>query len=259
MRYRGFAVAGAIALLAPALVAAQGTAAGSARDARRAGWVGLALLARGEGDAAGRMSMDYPVVASVEPNSPAQEAGFTAGDTILSFNGVDARNTLELGRFLRPGTRIRFAVRRNGAREISLRVIRRPRGVDEPRVRMTLQAGEPIPPLAPLAAALGPLALARPLVPTRGMPLAGAQLARINAGLAEVLRMHGSGVLVVDVAPGTPATRSGLEPGDVILRANSLAVASPEGVLRAMQAARDRSVALEILRRGRTERLILRW
>jgi len=204
--------------------------------------------------------MRYPVIASVEPGSPAQHAGLAAGDTILSFNGVDARNPTAIGRFLVPGGRIVFHLRRNGVRDVALRVAERPAGEDDPRLHVTMRAnGIPGADFAPLAAALGPLALAHPLAASHALPLAGAQLARLNSGLAQVLRVRDAGVLVVDVAPGTAAHQAGLQPGDIIVRADSLDVTSPLAMLRAIQDASDRRVVLSVMRLGRTKRITLRW
>lgn len=226
----------------------------------RPGWVGVAIVATGEGDArSGTVTLRYPVVASVEPGSPAARAGLGAGDTVLAFNGVDARNPAGIGRFLTPGARIVFRVRRERVRDVTLRVAPRPRGADDPRVSVTLETRElPALAYAPLAA-LGPVALARPSGPHRPLPIVGAQLAHLGAGLAAALRVPDSGILVVDVAPGTPAMRAGLESGDVIVRADSVTITSPAGMLRALQLATGRRMELSVLRRGQLQRLMLTW
>lgn len=251
----GVATAAVASVAGASVTSAQQSAV---RAADRAGWIGIALLATGEGDA-GTLAMRYPVVASVDPGSPAQHAGLTAGDTILAFNGIDARDPMALTRFLAPGTRVVFRVRHGRAREVALRVAARPARMGGPRVQVTMRTRElPTLAYAPLAA-LGPLALARPGGSGRVLPLAGAQLARITAGLAQALRVRDGGILVVDVAPGTPAMRAGLESGDVIVRADSVAIDSPLQMVRAMEAATDRRLALEVLRRGHVTRAALRW
>jgi S1-C subfamily serine protease len=98
-----------------------------------------------------------------------------------------------------------------------------------------------------------------PMRALRDAPLAGAQLAELNAGLASVLNVRDQGVLVVDVMPGSPAMTSGLEPGDVIVRADSIAVVSPVALIRAMRMASDHSVLIDLLRKGKTQRVTLRW
>ena len=108
-------------------------------------------------------------------------------------------------------------------------------------------------------AQLGPIPIAAPLRIMREAPLAGAQLAELNAGLANALNVRDQGVLVVDVLPGSPALSSGLLPGDVILRADSLVATSPIAIIRAIRMASGRSVILDLLRRGKTQKVTLRW
>lgn len=216
------------------------------------GWVGISIIQTGRGDGEDRVRMDYPVIASVEPGSPAQAAGLAAGDTVLSYNDVDAhQDPLGVQRFLRPGQRIVMRVRRGGERQVTVTVASRP---SRSRMRMAVRTDE----VAPMMQ-IGPIPMLAPLRLMREAPLAGAQLAELNAGLASVLNVRDQGVLVVDVLPGSPALDSGLEPGDIIVRADSFTVTSPIALIRAMRLASDRTVLLDLLRRGKTQRLTLRW
>jgi len=220
------------------------------------GWVGVSLIQYGRGDDPDAIRMEYPVIASVEPGSPAQAAGLVAGDTVLSYNNIDAHDDpLAMQRFLRPGERLVMRVRRDGVRNVALTVAKRP---SRSRMRVSVSTQEvaqvPMPSVVQM-----PIPIMAPLRIMRDAPLAGAQLAELNAGLASVLNVRDQGVLVVDVMPGSPAMMSGLEPGDVILRADSIAVISPVAILRAMRMATDHSVLLDLLRRGKTERVTLRW
>ncbi|MGZ8265274.1 MAG: PDZ domain-containing protein, partial [Burkholderiales bacterium] len=59
------------------------------------------------------------LVASVEPNSPAQKAGLQSGDVILSFNGMPVKTANELPRVVagnKPGTTVAMEIWRNGAK-----------------------------------------------------------------------------------------------------------------------------------------------
>ncbi|MGZ8375923.1 MAG: PDZ domain-containing protein [Gemmatirosa sp.] len=58
----------------------------------------------------------YPIVVSVEPNSPAEKAGLASGDTILAYAGRDLLKSgeIELDRLLVPGQTLRVTVRRDG-------------------------------------------------------------------------------------------------------------------------------------------------
>lgn len=221
------------------------------------GWVGLTTVETARGDDGTDVVVGYPIVRAVEPGSPAQAAGLVAGDTILAYNDVDAReDPLGVQRFLHPGTRIVIRARRDGVREFTLTVARRPsRAPASSVVTSTEIMGIPVSPMLQV-----PVAIAGPLAARRAAPLAGAQLARLNPGLAEMLNVRDSGVLVIDILPGTPALRSGLQPGDVIVRADSLQVASPVDLMRAMRRASDHSVALDVIRRARGhQKIILRW
>lgn len=220
------------------------------------GWVGVSIIQHGRGDDADAVRMDYPVIASVEPGSPAQAAGLVAGDTVLAYNDIDAHDDpLAMQRFLRPGERLVLRVRRDGVRNVPLTVARRP---SRSRMRVSVSTQEvaqvPMPAMVQM-----PVAIMAPERMMHDAPLAGAQLAELNAGLASVLNVRDQGVLVVDVMPGSPAMGAGLEPGDVILRADSIAVISPVALIRAMRMASDRSVLLDLLRKGKTQRVTLRW
>jgi serine protease Do len=71
---------------------------------------------------------DYPVVEAVDPGSPAERAGLSAGDTIIAFNGRDVRaGMVDYSALLAPGATVRVGTRRDGrVREASVRVVARP-------------------------------------------------------------------------------------------------------------------------------------
>ena len=89
----------------------------------------------------------------------------------------------------------------------------------------------------------------------------GAEFAPLNAGLASYFGVE-SGVLVLSVAPQTPAARAGLLPGDVVVAVNGGAV-NDIGELRTLVAraqVRDtRRVQLDVLRRGQQRELEMSW
>jgi serine protease Do len=66
--------------------------------------------------------------------------------------------------------------------------------------------------------------------------------------------MHG--VVVVGVQPGSPAERSGLQPGDVIQQVNHKTVSSPRQIQEEVKAAHQmgrKSVAIDINRDGQEQ------
>jgi membrane-associated protease RseP (regulator of RpoE activity) len=87
--------------------------------------------------------------------------------------------------------------------------------------------------------------------------VAGAELAVLEPELAEYFRNVQDGLLVLRVAPGTPADRAGLRPGDVVIRTNGRALDSV-AELRALLAQPDTPLELEVVRKGRSREITLR-
>jgi C-terminal processing protease CtpA/Prc len=92
---------------------------------------------------------------------------------------------------------------------------------------------------------------------TAPVVIAGATIVRTNADLRETFGVK-SGVLVLDVARGTPAYASGLKGGDIIVSAGRSAVTSPLSIQRAIEAA-DGELPLGIIRKKKAQSLTLRW
>jgi len=90
------------------------------------------------------------------------------------------------------------------------------------------------------------------------MVLAGATIIRPNADLRETFGVK-NGVLVLDVARGTPAYASGLKGGDVIVAAGRSPVTSPLSIQLAIQNASGSEVELRIIRKKKAQALVLRW
>jgi C-terminal processing protease CtpA/Prc len=90
------------------------------------------------------------------------------------------------------------------------------------------------------------------------MVIAGATIVRTNADLRETFGVK-SGVLVLDVARGTPAYSSGLKGGDVIISAGRITVESPLSIQRAIETADGTELPLRIIRKKREQSLTLRW
>ncbi len=263
-----------IAVLIPRAARAQ-------REALR-GWVGVAYTTGvGTTDRNGAMVFtDYPVIESIEPNSPAEKAGLIAGDTILAMNSQDLRKTpLPVATMIQPGKRIVFKFRRNAVREVALTVAQRPRGSAE-SYEITLMGPAPTPgrvprtPSAPVllerARAATEVAARAPVLPIAAMPsiviggprilaLAGAELTELNPGLGALAGVDRPGVFVINVALGTPAKESGLIAGDVIVKAGLLSVEDPGDLIRAFRESNGSSLRLEIIRKKKTLQITLRW
>ncbi len=88
--------------------------------------------------------------------------------------------------------------------------------------------------------------------------VAGAEFADLNPELASYFGAE-RGVLVLRVAPDTPAARAGLQPGDVVRRLNGQNVESVRALRTAMARAGNRSAELEVVRRGGTRTVRMSW
>ena len=121
-----------------------------------------------------------------------------------------------------------------------------------PRVA-TVGAGSAVvpaqPPRAPEFRPLTPYLLGRNRV-------AGAEVVNLKPELAAYFEVEG-GVLVVDVAPGTPAAMAGIVPGDVIVRIDRVGIRSIDDLRFGVSMAGD-SLPVTLIRRGETAQVLLR-
>lgn len=185
----------------------------------------------------------YPVVESVEPGSPAARAGISSGDTILAYDSVDVlHHDIALTQLLRPGTVVTVRVKRNGAvRDVPVRVAPRPSSfVDGGTVQI---GADPMLFMPFQSATIG---------------VAGAAVVNTNADLLDALGAS-RGVLVIDVAPGTPAETAGLRAGDVITEAGGTAVSRPVELMQAIETVSGRQIDLTVMRAKRTRKVSLSW
>lgn len=213
----------------------------------------------------------YPMIALVEPSSPADRAGIRKGDTLLALNGTDVVKTeISLSRMLIPDEKITVRVRRGGdTRNLAVvvglapeYVVRRwtPSAVaiapvPAPMARVTEAppvAAAPAAPAAPVAASTG-------FVWTINEGIGGAKLETVTEGLGRALGVR-SGVLVVRATTGTPAHESGLRDGDVIIRASGKAVTSIRDLRNAVAwGESEEGVKLVIVRERKQRDVTLHW
>jgi serine protease DegQ len=160
------------------------------------------------------------VVASVERNSPAEQAGLKPGDVVTAVNGrpiydsADLRNAIGL---MRVGSDVELSVLRGGSEMVLVA-----RLSEEGRVSTRQQA------------AVNPV-------------LAGAEFKEVRPGMEGYGLVEG--VAVADVLPGSPAAQVGLRPGDIIMAVNRKPVSSVDELVRAIEDA-GAVVALNLLRNG---------
>ena len=79
--------------------------------------------------------------------------------------------------------------------------------------------------------------------------VAGAELQELNPELARYFKVA-DGLLVVNAAPGSPARRAGLQPGDVITGVEGQQVTSVTQLRRAIERSSAKTVKLEVVREG---------
>lgn len=254
------------------------------RQAAPDGWLGINYVCEIKTEAKkGELFIThygYPLIASVEPGSPADRAGLEAGDTIVAYNGSDLKNrTMSLTKLLKPDSKLLVKVHR--ARETyELPVIVGRRSAYAPNVTV-LTPGQVIdvePMIAPRARGreraaivtvdpVGPMRDLTPLPPgsqpgfiwNGPTTLAGAEMARVGPDLGAAFGVA-SGVLILAVAENTPASRAGLRGGDVILKVNGREVAAPNQVQRLLQmSAGEQQLKLTLMRKRKMQQVVLKW
>jgi len=222
----------------------------------------------------------YPVVTSVDSNSPAAKAGVRPGDVLLTFNSHDMRGgSVELSKWLKAGAPFVLRIRRNDAtRVIKGTLERRPENweqqmiveltvpeimeqrsgaISRAPIQRTGMIRTRMPAPDPLPAVLGPA-----LGYGGGVyPFAGAEFTALNRDLSDALGVKPEGVFVTSVVEGSAARIAGLRGGDVIVKANSIKIESPIDLVRAIRTAdeTDQTVDLQIVRKHKTQTLVLRW
>ncbi len=163
------------------------------------------------------------LIAQIAPNSPADKAGLKVGDVIVSVDGERVSSVRDL----------QFKIMKTQpGEELTLDVVR---GGKELQVKVKVGELSESPERA-----------------QSSEDYQGLGLALRNLTPEEANRLGSKGVLITGVAPGSPAHRSGLRPGDVILSVNNVPVGSVEDFISAIDSARKagKEGALLLIRRG---------
>ena len=187
-------------------------------------------------DIAASLGVDRPrgaLVAELDPDSPAEQAGLQVGDLILAAGGRDIAD--------RAGLDYRLAVTGIG-NSLDLSVWR---------------DGE-IVPLNVAIEAEPELGEGDIILLGGESPLTGASVADLSATLADRLRVRGarSGAIIVEVAPRSPAARLGVRPGDVVVRAQGEDIKSA-GELSELVEAGSRLWRISFNRNGRISSIVI--
>lgn len=204
------------------------------------GWLGVSIQDV-TSDMVEPLGLDRPrgaLVVEVEPESPAQRAGIRAGDVIVEFNGAPIEESRQLS--------ARIAELPVG-RSASVVLLR-----DGKERHVTVTVAE-----SPDEAQLG----SRPRSAARAW---GLVLTDLTPQLAARFRIPRNvrGAMIREIIPGSPADRSGLQPGDVIRQVDQTPVTSAAACERALARAGDSVLLLvqrgqasgyELLERGNEE------
>jgi len=184
-------------------------------------------------------------VLRVDENSPAARAGLKEHDVILEVNGKSIDDIEQFQRSIgetAPGTRVNLTIWRSGAKQmVSATLDSRPEnsfvfgGPDFPDA--------PIPPMPPV-----PFSGANPF-PTlpANSPVVGFEGEALNPQLAEFFGVK-QGILVRSVNPKTPAERSGLKAGDVVVKVNGTPVMTPREITGLVRSSRKKSLSFTVVR-----------
>jgi serine protease Do len=172
------------------------------------------------------------LVARAQDDGPAAKGGIQAGDVILRFNGQEVREMRNLPRIVadtRVGTQVPVVVWRNGKEEtVQVTVAELP----SEQQQAAVQPNQPAP--RPQQTELSGLGL-------RVAPITPEQRERFS------LRPESRGVVITEVAPGSPGAERELRPGDVIVEVQQERVNSPQEVQERLERLRRQGRATALL------------
>jgi serine protease Do len=176
------------------------------------------------------------LIASVEPNGPAAEAGLKTGDLILEFNGKKIDRLKDLPRYVaaaKAGEKSTVRIMRDGEElTVNIKVGRMPGD------QMTaMKSSEP---------------------KSSNQVRLGVTLAPLTPEYRRQLRLpdDSEGVVIVDVERNSAAAREGLQAGDVIKRVGNKKVATPEDVIEMLESQAGRKAVLLLVSRQGNDRFI---
>ena len=269
-----------------------------ARVRQPKGWIGVNTTGvqlkeqRGDGTTFIRF-LEPPVVASVDPGSPADLVGVQAGDVLEEIGGQRLlQKSVSFAELLQPGEEITIKLRRGGETFTLM-----PKVEPLPQVASTPCAWvdpglayvvRPMPAQAPtvvrverspgrfsygFATARRDTSGVRATGGGAGAVMAGPMVSQFTGGAnslagvqllalsAESSRRFGveHGILVNQVAPGTPGRKAGLQGGDIVVSADSIDIRSIQQLQRVIYNATDRVVTLVVVRDKKRETVQLRW
>ena len=191
----------------------------------RRGWLGVRIQNVDDqiADSLGLGSTRGALVAAVDDSGPAKPAGIESGDVIVKFNGKDIKESRDLPKIVAStpvGTEVEVVVVRKGQDVIKHVTLGR---LEDGEKNTGDSKSDQAPPPKPANTRIF------------GMELSGiSDDLRKNFQIKDTVK----GVVVASIEPNSPAAEKGLRPGDVIQEVNQVAVADPNQVSQAIDAAK---------------------
>jgi serine protease Do len=163
----------------------------------------------------------------IRENSPAVKAGLKEHDVILEVNGKPVESIEQFQNSIgdmAPGTKVNLTVWRNNAKQTITATLE-----SRPADFYPFIGPEPLDPTAPPMPPVPPFSVGPfPVMPTNA-PTVGFEGEQLTPQLAEYFGVR-EGILVRTVYPRTPAERSGLKAGDVVIKVNGTPVMLPREI-----------------------------
>lgn len=196
------------------------------------GWLGVVIqrVTSQLAESFGLKEKKGALVSDVFKGGPAEKAGIQRGDIILEFNGKEIKDFGDLSRIVAStpvGSTVSLKVFRNG-KILSLQAT-------------IAEMEEP----TEVAKAPG----AKPL---------GITVQNITPEIARSLGLEpGSGVVITEVEPGSPAAKAGMRNGDVIQEINREPIKDADEFNRTVESLKDQENILFLIRRGESNLFIV--
>ncbi len=174
------------------------------------------------------------IIASVEKGSPADKAGLQSHDVLMEMNGKKIesydsfRNDVAV---LKPGSNLRLSVLHEGEiRNITVTLAERPMEIAQNN---------------------------QPKSQQKSQEALGIEVQNVTKDIAEQFSYPvGEGVIVSSVAPGSPASEAGIQPGDLIRSVNRQSVNSVDDFEKSVNETKGNKILL-LIRRGEYSQFII--
>jgi serine protease Do len=207
-------------------------------------------------------------VTSVDADSPASRAGVQVKDVILEFNGEHVEGTAQFVRMVMEtpaGRSTKLGVFRNGAMQtLTVRMGARPDQMGPFGFTIPGELIPPSPPSPPSPFSRRQMDILMPDIPIGLMgwqsSTFGYVTEPVDGQMAEYFGVK-QGVLVRSVRADSPAEKAGLKAGDVIVKADGVAVKTPREITNIHRGRMDGKLSLTIVRSHKemTVELIALW